>query len=255
MKKLLWLLLLGTAHAQFVSVTASNIQSGNLLASGTIVFQAVGTNQDSVSYQVGGGGQATLAPIICPITSGAIVPPCQVPDVLLTQPQNICVMATVKNAASAVVLGGRNSGYQCLQPTQNNTWCNAGLCNFDSYVPQTPSTVLVINMPLPTPLLPGGLYASTCSVGSVVLGINSLGQLVCGLGGSVIQLGTCTMSGASSCTFTIASAFNVTPVCQAQAQGATAIAGACSVSGTTVTVHSASSNSLTWGAVLYGNPN
>jgi hypothetical protein len=39
------------------------------------------------------------------------------------------------------------------------------------------------------------------------------------------------------------------------AQSAPAVAAACSVSGTTVTITAASSNSLTWGAVLIGNPN
>jgi hypothetical protein len=255
MKKLLWLLLLGSAWAQnFVSVTATNINPGNLLPSGTIVFQAVGTNQQSISYQVGGGGQQILAPTICTITAGAIVPPCQVANVALTQPQNFCFMVTVKNAANAVVLGGKNSGYQCLQPTTNNAWCNAGVCDFDTYVPSTPSTVLVINMPLPTPLLPGGIIAGDCFVGSVVIGYNLLGEPDCGLGGNLLRLGTCVMPSATTCTFQIV-AFNSTPICHAQAQGATPITSACSVSGTTVTITAASSNSQTWGAVLYGNPN
>jgi hypothetical protein len=257
MRKFLWLLLLGSAWAQnFVSVTASNIAQGaTKLPAGQIVFQAVGTNQQSLSYQAGGGGQQILAPTACPVLNGAIVNTCLVANVLFTQPQNICFQVTVFNSSGQKVLGGSNSGYQCVYPQTNSSWCTAGVCNFDTYVPISPSAVLLINLPLPSTLLPGGVYASSCSTGSVVLGINTLGQLVCGLGGSVIKLGTCTMSGASSCTFTLAAAFNVAPICQAQVQGATALAGACSVSGTTVTVYAASANSLTWGAVLYGNPN
>jgi 3-deoxy-D-arabino-heptulosonate 7-phosphate (DAHP) synthase len=38
-------------------------------------------------------------------------------------------------------------------------------------------------------------------------------------------------------------------------QSATVIAGGCTVSGTTVTVRAASSNSSTWAALLFGNPN
>ena len=67
--------------------------------------------------------------------------------------------------------------------------------------------------------------------------------------------GTCAMSSATSCTWTLAAAYTSTPICIASVQGSAAIAGACSVSGTTVTITAASSNSQTWGAVLVGNPN
>ncbi|MDE3149493.1 MAG: hypothetical protein KGL37_08485, partial [Acidobacteriota bacterium] len=67
--------------------------------------------------------------------------------------------------------------------------------------------------------------------------------------------GTCTMSSSTTCTATVAAAYNSVPVCIATVQGATAIAAACSVSGTTVTITAASSNSATWGYMLVGNPN
>lgn len=67
--------------------------------------------------------------------------------------------------------------------------------------------------------------------------------------------GTCLMSSATSCTFTISAVYS-TPLCiGATPQGTTAIAGACSVSGSTVTITAASSNSQTWGAMIVGNPN
>jgi len=67
--------------------------------------------------------------------------------------------------------------------------------------------------------------------------------------------GKCSMSTSTSCTFSINTAYNSTPICIAQPQGSTAIAGACSVSSTTVTITAASSNSQTWGAILIGNAN
>jgi hypothetical protein len=67
--------------------------------------------------------------------------------------------------------------------------------------------------------------------------------------------GTCAMTSATSCTWSLTVAYTSTPICIANVQGTTAIAGACSVSGTMVTITAASSNSQTWGAVLIGNPN
>jgi hypothetical protein len=67
--------------------------------------------------------------------------------------------------------------------------------------------------------------------------------------------GTCSMFNGTSCRFGLDTAFATTPVCIAVPQGTTAIAGACSVSGTTVTITAAANNSLVWGAVLIGNPN
>lgn len=69
--------------------------------------------------------------------------------------------------------------------------------------------------------------------------------------------GTCAMSAGTSCTFSLVTAFTATPICIATARGANITGGAvaCSVSGTTVTITAASSNSNTWGALLIGNPN
>jgi len=69
--------------------------------------------------------------------------------------------------------------------------------------------------------------------------------------------GTCTMATSTTCTVILAGAY-VTPVCMATLQGTgavTVIAAECSVSGTTVTVTAASSNSDTWGVFVFGNPN
>jgi hypothetical protein len=70
--------------------------------------------------------------------------------------------------------------------------------------------------------------------------------------------GKCSMSGGTSCTFSLGTAYHSTPLCivsPVAAASASVVAGACSVSGTTVTITAAASNSLTWNAVLIGNPN
>jgi hypothetical protein len=90
------------------------------------------------------------------------------------------------------------------------------------------------------------------------LGYSSNGPL--NIGGQLNQTvagtfgNTCAMSSDTSCTFTITNQYQ-TPVCIATAQGPTAMAGSCSVSGRTVTVTATSPNSFTWGAFVFGNPN
>jgi hypothetical protein len=67
--------------------------------------------------------------------------------------------------------------------------------------------------------------------------------------------GTCAMAAATTCTITITTTYT-TPVCIATQQtAASPVAASCSVSGTTVTITAASSNSSTWGAFIFGNPN
>jgi hypothetical protein len=68
--------------------------------------------------------------------------------------------------------------------------------------------------------------------------------------------GTCAMSAGTTCTWTLNSSYHSTPICIATQQAtSTVIAGECSISGTTVTITAASSNSNTWGAMVVGNPN
>lgn len=180
------LLLTSSLWAQnFVTVTASHIGNGGsgLLPSGVITFQATSTAQQPISYQVGGGGQQILLPTTCSVTNGAIIGSCLVANVILTQPQNFCFNVTVKNSSGQVVLGGRNSGYQCVQTATNNDWCTAGTCNLDTYVPNLPSTVLIINLPPPQLGSLGGIYAGNCASGLVVLGYNTSGNPNCGPGG------------------------------------------------------------------------
>jgi hypothetical protein len=65
--------------------------------------------------------------------------------------------------------------------------------------------------------------------------------------------GACTMSSGTTCTVTL-SAQPSTPGlthCLAQVQGATPIAAACGIAGTTATVTAASSNSATWAVFVF----
>ena len=182
------------ASAQsFVTVTASQIHNGGsgLLTSGTIQFQAVGSNNQSISYQVGGGGQQILFPTVCTVVNGAITgPTCSVANVALTLPQNLCFSVTIKNSSGQVVLGGSSSGYQCVQPMPNNAWCSASICNFDNFVPNLPSSVLVINLPPPGASVLGGVYSTSCSGTNVVQGYDNTGHPLCipqtGTGGSPV---------------------------------------------------------------------
>jgi hypothetical protein len=67
--------------------------------------------------------------------------------------------------------------------------------------------------------------------------------------------GTCAMVSATSCTITINHSYT-TPVCIATQQSATltGVSVGCTVSGTTVTITATTSNSETWGALVFGNP-
>lgn len=66
--------------------------------------------------------------------------------------------------------------------------------------------------------------------------------------------GHCSMVAGTSCTASIV-ALPTTFICIAEPQSATPIAGSCTATGTTVTVHAGSSNSVAWGYVLIGDPN
>lgn len=67
--------------------------------------------------------------------------------------------------------------------------------------------------------------------------------------------GTCSMSSSTTCTITLVAAYSGTPGCVATVESATPLYAGCTVSGTTVTITANSSNSSTWAAMLFGNPN
>lgn len=69
--------------------------------------------------------------------------------------------------------------------------------------------------------------------------------------------GSCSMSAATTCTITMTVAYTSAPLCfpTPTTSPATAVAGSCALSGTTLTITAGASNSLTWNALLIGNPN
>jgi hypothetical protein len=184
----LWLLLLLAASAfaqNTVTVTAANIPNGSsgLLAAGTILFQSVNSSGQIITYQVGGTGPSFSSPTVCSIASGAITGSCSLPNVLTTNPPNICFQTTIKNTSNVVILGGPGSPYSCIQPTIYSSWCSAGVCDFDDYFPTIPNNVYVLQMPPPSPTNLGGIYSGTCNPGYVVTGYSTQGLPQCAQGG------------------------------------------------------------------------
>jgi hypothetical protein len=182
---LLTVLLSCPAFAQnFVTVSSSLINNGqgnsgpNLLQAGTIIFLAVNTQGQAISYQAGGGGQVISWPVVCPITNGAFS--CALANGSLTNPANICFQVTVKDVNNNTVIGGTNpnSGYQCVQTATTNFWCSAGTCDFDTYFPQA-NGIPIVPLPPPSSLSLGGVYAESCAAGEFVLGYATTGAPIC----------------------------------------------------------------------------
>jgi hypothetical protein len=191
-KLLLFLLFAASAFSQnTVTVTAANIHNGSsgLLSAGTILFQAVNSSGQNISYQLGATGPSYTSPTICSITNGAINGTCTVANVSVASPQNFCFAVTILNSSNVIVLGGPGSPYQCVQPVAYSSWCSNSICDFDSYYPTIPNAVLVLYLPPPQANSLGGIYASTCPSGYAVGGYNTLGVAQCvtasGGGGAV----------------------------------------------------------------------
>ena len=108
-----------------------------------------------------------------------------------------------------------------------------------------------LGAPVPTALgLPSGALYTQVNGATGALSTPKLNQIATGNFG-----GTCAMSSATTCTITLGAAYT-TPVCIASQQSSgTVIAAECSVSSTTLTITAAASNSATWGAIVFGNPN
>lgn len=163
----------------FEAVTAAHIYgTGNApLPSGTLIWQAVDSSGNPIGYQVGGGGQQITFPTVCSVQGGSIIGSCLLPNVSLTNPMNVCFALTIKNGSGQVVSPPSN-GYSCLQPQTTNTWCSAGTCNLDQFVPTNPSVVTaLLNAAQPVTL--GGLYSLTCPSNQFFNGLNTFGTLNC----------------------------------------------------------------------------
>lgn len=180
----LLLLLTSAALGQYVTVSASQIHDsgGNLLAGGTIAFQAVDANGNPIAYQAGGGGSVINWPLVFTITNGAFTG--TLANSALTNPVNVCFAVTVKNTQNQILIGGNpNSGYQCVQTNTTNFWCSASACNFDQYFPQA-NGIPVVPLPPPTSLSLGGLYLLSCTPPKLVSGVDANGRIICTNAGS-----------------------------------------------------------------------
>jgi hypothetical protein len=103
--------------------------AGNKLT-GTLEFTPTLSSGASTWYRMPGGGAATNAPILAPVTSGAFS--ITLPDTTVTSPANICF-------AMSMYGGKPIAGYQCLQPhvtpANGSDWCQSAGCDLDNYVP------------------------------------------------------------------------------------------------------------------------
>jgi len=172
----------GQSQPTYMQITAANISgSGGLLPSGTLTFSPVDSTGAPISYQLGNGGQQVTFPTVCSISNGAIIGTCQLANVSITNPVNVCFSATVSNQFNQVILGGPQSGYTCVQPIPDSFWCTDTACNFDQYIPNLPSAVIA-RIPLPTALSIGGVFAFNCPSGQLANGIGTNGKLICGSG-------------------------------------------------------------------------
>ena len=156
----------------------------------------------------------------------------------------ICVGSpTVQNAISIGKISGgwggttlSDSGRTCW--TRNNGTADSQACNYF-----TSGGTFVLGSGAPTI----SLNANT-TLNANDLTVHDLLQHAANDTG-----GKCTMAASTSCTVTISKTYS-TPVCIATAQGTAIYTAVCSVSGTTVTVSASSSNSATFGVIVFGDP-
>ena len=113
------------------------------LSNGRACLQATTSSGVPISFRAavgpGAGGQIINAPYCTAVTNGAWSIS-NIPDTALTSPVNVCLKLTVKDLSTNQYVVGpgttaQPSGYQCLQPTQNNSWCISGVCDVDNFLP------------------------------------------------------------------------------------------------------------------------
>lgn len=172
-------------------------------------------------------GQQGPDPFSATVTDGVFS--ILVPDTQLSYPLNVCYSVTIIDNVTGEHRSG--PGYGCVQPagsgpcvTGSQAWCTA----------------------------PGSLQGGTANFDIYPLNLAALLLVQ-----SADFAGSCTMAGATTCTFSIPNSYAVRPIMFASPQGATYTGGMayCSLSGATVTVTAPTSNSLTWACDLVGNPN
>jgi hypothetical protein len=156
------------AHAQFTTITATDIQAGDgsPLAAGSMCWLGTNNAGTAIGYRAGTSGQTITAPVCRDIVSGAVATTykgvakgaLQVADTTLTQPANVCYKVTVTDTSTGkVVLGsyaGAKSGYDCVQPS-GSTW------SFDTYTPAGTPGIVQITGPQGAQGIPGPATVTT----------------------------------------------------------------------------------------------
>jgi hypothetical protein len=168
------------AAAQLVTITASNMGAGAQPAGAVWTFCMQPTGVPGKGFMVGSGGQATGQQVCRDVAGGVIlttlggvtIGPMLTADTNLSSPQNLCYVATLRDVNGAIILGGNApySGYGCVQPAANNSWCSSGTCDFDDYTPNIASLPLGPTLPY---LTVGMLDVTTCIGCSAGIGVTS----------------------------------------------------------------------------------
>ena len=209
------------SYGQTVAIGAANIQdiNGNKLTSGRACLQGVNGANVPIGFEVRGGGQVYFYPgqsVCVSVTAGTFDFP-TVPDTMYTNPVNVCYHITIKDTTTNQwVLGysttGQKTGYECLQPTQNNYWCTSGVCSFDLFKPDTPGVSLELVGPPgpPGPQGPPGtgvagwLTATSYPGSDIMLQIAAaVSSMDCTANGCIVQVpaGTYNVPGSSMAAF------------------------------------------------------
>ena len=149
-----------------VSATKLSDSSGNLISNAVITFTPCSTSGAPISFQVGGGGQASNAPVSAPVTNGAFS--IQLADTTLTEPQNVCYRVQVQGrtfSAGIPPVQLLGPGY-LIQPS-GATW------SLDGFVPNLATLALIQTGPQGPQGLPGtlsGNYTGPLSVSPLTVG-------------------------------------------------------------------------------------
>ncbi len=160
------------AHAQnLTTVSTSNIQdiNGAKLAAGQLCFQATDQNDNPISVQIGGGGQALRRQYCSPVTAG-VATLFTVPNPANTLPTGIYYRVTIRDSST---------GQEVLRYTQVSF--TGGTFNFDNYAP--------LNLGILAPLSGNSVTGNLSVTGNVAATGTVTGS---NIPGSIPGAGTCT---------------------------------------------------------------
>ena len=270
-------------RARYVLVNGTGVSITEAASgiAGTCWSFANGNGSNSASFTGGGGGNLSgyvMPPMggvtACDYDGSGIISITGVynPNALLS---NVAMNITTSGAASVspvlmsgtvLTVGSGTTSFPMLfmQPngtTAATTWSTAGTFFGVNAASGFGGNFIDLHLGGGTSLFKVTSGGSITNSGSITAGgdITSGGKVTLS---SILQNaasktgGTCTMSAGTSCTITIATTYT-TPLCFATVQS-TSLTGTysgCTVSGTTVTVTAGVANSLTWAALVIGNPN